>query len=153
MACLTRSTKASATGSTSASWFWVYWSYRDATWDLLSFLVALTHLGLVYFMATTIVPENPGNVVEWREYYYSVRSRYFSAAILFALTSTAMPSLLLEMPLEHPARLVHACMLLIGIVGVSTANNRIHGGMVACAGLALALSIGTVFLRASAFSG
>jgi hypothetical protein len=139
--------------ATTAVVFWVYWSYRDATWDLLGFLVALAHLGLVYFLATTIVPENPGNVDAWREYYYSVRSRYFSAAILFALTSTAMPSLLLGMPLNHPARLVHTCMLLIGVVGVSTADNRIHGGMVACAALALAVSIGTVFLRASALSG
>jgi hypothetical protein len=133
--------------------FWAYWSYRDATWDLLKFLLALIHLGLAYFLAITIVPENPGDVVAWREHYYSVRTRYFSAAIFFAITSTLNPTLFLEMPLNHPARLVHACMLLVGIIGTSTADSRIHGGLAVSACFVTMIIPATLFLRASPLAG
>jgi hypothetical protein len=133
--------------------FWAYWSYRGATWDLLRFLVALTHLGTVYFLATTIVPENPGGVVAWREYYYSVRIRYFSAVIFLGLTTSINPTLLLAMPLSHPARLAHLFVLVSGIVGASTANSRIHGALAVLAcGLSVIFAT-TVFLRASSLTG
>lgn len=132
--------------------FWVYWSYREARWDLPRFLVALTHVGTLYFLATTIVPESPGGVVAWREYYYSVRVRYFSAVILLALTTAMNPTLLLAMPLRHPARLAHVSLLVSGIVGVSTANSRVHGGLAVFASGMTAILAFTVFLRPSSLA-
>jgi hypothetical protein len=133
--------------------FWAYWSYRDATWDLLRFAVALTHLGIVYFLATTIVPENPGDVPAWREHYYAVRVRYFSAVIFLALTTAINPTLLIAMPLNHPARLAHSFLLVAGIVGVSTANTRIHGAMAVLSCSLTAIFAATVFLRAASLAG
>lgn len=133
--------------------FWAYWSYREATWDLLKFLVALTHLGTVYFLATTIVPEDAGEVVAWRDYYYSVRARYFSGVIFLALTTATNATLLVGMPLNHPARLSQSLLLVCGVVGASTASGRIHAGLAVFALSMTVIFSATVFLRASSLTG
>jgi len=133
--------------------FWAYWSYREATWDFFRFLAALAQLGALYFLATTLVPESPGAVASWRDYYESVRVRYFSGLIVFAITTALVVTLMVAMPLTHPARLAHAGLLVSGVVGVSTANPRVHAAL-AIAGLVSMPILGaTVFLRAGSLAG
>ena len=52
--------------------FWAFWSYRDTEWTLPRFLLALGSPALIYFNACTLIPENPGAIESWREYFDSV---------------------------------------------------------------------------------
>jgi len=79
--------------------------------------------------------------------------RYFSAVIFLALTTAINPTLLLGMPLNHPARLAHSFLLFSGIAGVSTANSRIHAGLAVFASVLTMIFAATVSLRASSLTG
>ena len=57
--------------------FWVFWSFREISWNYPKFLLALLNPGILYLLAATLVPENPETVRSWRDHYYAVRRRFF----------------------------------------------------------------------------
>ncbi|MCP5186058.1 MAG: hypothetical protein H6993_18975 [Pseudomonadales bacterium] len=139
--------------ASSAIVFWAYWSYHSATWDLLRFVTALVQLGTVYFLATTLVPENAREVESWRDYYESVRVRYFSGLIVCGLMTALVVTLMVAMPVVHPARLTHAWLVIVGVIGVSTPNPRVHAGLAISGLRAFPIVAATVFLRAGSLAG
>ena len=74
-----------------AAMFWGFWSYRDVQWTFPRFLLALTSPVIMLFLASTLIPASPDEVESWKDFYYSIRSRYFSGWIagffLVSLTS------------------------------------------------------------------
>jgi hypothetical protein len=132
--------------------FWAFWGYRDVVWSLPKFLVGLASPGTLYFLTATLIPENPGEVTSWREYYYSVRVRYYSALILIAVVVAFATTVLIGLPLNHPARLAQAAILVIGVVGASTADPRVHGGIVVSSLLLAGIASATVFLQPASLS-
>lgn len=129
--------------------FWAFWSYRDVTWTFPKFLLGLASPATMYFLTATLIPENPGEVPSWREYYYAVRVRYFVAVILLAIIVAVATTILIDLPLNHPARLGHATLLGIGVVGASTANPRVHGGIVVASLLMAGFLAATIFVQPS----
>lgn len=127
--------------------FWAFWSYREVTWTLPKFLLGLASPGTMYFLAATLVPENPGEVISWREYYYSVRVRFFVALIFQAFVVAVATTILIDLPLNHPLRLGQATILIIGVAGASTANPRVHAGIVIGSLLAAGILAATIFLQ------
>ena len=57
--------------------FWNLWGLRETTWTLPKFVLSLTAPGLIYFNTCTLIPEQASGIDSWRDYYYSVRRRYF----------------------------------------------------------------------------
>jgi hypothetical protein len=114
-----------------AAVFWAFWSYRDVTWTFARFVLALTSPGLIYLCACSLVPDDPGAVQSWRTYYYSARRKYFLAVSLWALVVATGTTVLIQMPLTHPARGVQAGLLAAGIVGTASNNARVHTGILA----------------------
>ena len=120
--------------------FWALWSYQEVIWSFPKFMLVMTIPGTLYFMCVTMVPENPGNIMSWYDYYYSVRVRYYAGMCLFALAIVVSTTVLLNMPWDHPARIAHLLFFIIGVVGVSTANPRVHEG------IAIVLLVAMIFL-------
>jgi hypothetical protein len=114
-----------------AAVFWLFWSFRDVEWTFPRFLLVLASPGLVYYNACALVPENPSEVQSWRVHYFAARKRYYLGVALWALVVVTTSTLLLDMPIAHPARVVQAGALGIGVLGASTADPRAHAGIAA----------------------
>jgi hypothetical protein len=126
--------------------FWIFWSYRSATWTLPRFLLVLGSPGLIYFNACTLVPDNPSAIESWRAYYYSIRRRYFLGVLCWALVVTTSATVVLEMPWTHPARLFNGLFIAAGIVGATFSSERVHAGIalsIMAFGLIAGFAIGT----------
>ena len=130
-----------------AAMFWAFWSYRDVDWTFPRFLLSLTSPVLALFMASTLIPASPDEVESWKDFYYSVRSKYFSAWIAGFLLMAVNTTILIDMPLTHPARLGQLSLAAVGVVGVSSSNPRVHGGMAICMIAVLAFGASVIFLE------
>jgi len=106
--------------------FWGFWSFRDLQWNLFRFISLLAGPGLVYFLACTLIPDEPSSVSSWRHYFYSVRRPYFIGLCLWVLLQIMNTTLLLEMPLLHPFRVVQLLILAMGVVGSASDNPTIQ---------------------------
>jgi hypothetical protein len=127
--------------------FWAFWSFRDLAWTFPTYLLALVGPGVVYFLAATLVPEDPSSVRSWREYYYDVRSRYFLAILCWVAAVAITTTVLLGQPLWHPFRLVQLAFVCFALVGASSESPRIHATL-ALISLALPVfAVLTVLLR------
>jgi hypothetical protein len=110
--------------------FWLFWSFRTVEWTFPTFLLALASPVLLYFNACTIVPENPSAVESWRDYYYSVRTRYFFGLSCWVVAVAIISTVVLGLPLLHPGRAAQAALLAAGVTGVLSSNERVHAGLV-----------------------
>jgi hypothetical protein len=125
--------------------FWVFWSFRDVEWNLARFLLALSSPALIYFNACVLVPEVPGSIESWRDYYFATCQRYFAGVIAWTIAVMATSTIILDIPLIHPIRGIQAIYLVVGILGVSTRNPRVHAGIAVffiCMAPLIALSVG-----------
>jgi len=110
--------------------FWLFWSFRTVDWNLPKFVLVLASPGLIYFNACTLIPENPSAVESWRDYYYSVRRRYFFAVCCWILAVAIISTVVIELPLLHPARIAQVALLVAGATGVVSPHERVHAGLV-----------------------
>lgn len=106
--------------------FWTFWSFRDLQWNLFSFMSLLAGPGMVYFLACTLIPDDPSSVGSWRTYFYSVRRQYFVGFCLWSLLQMMNTTVVLGMPLLHRIRVVQILILAIGVVGSTTDNPAIQ---------------------------
>jgi hypothetical protein len=130
--------------------FWVFWSYREVHWTFPKFVLALSVPGALYFAAITLIPDDPAAVTSWREYYFSVRIKLFVALALWALLTSILSTLLLAMPIDHPARIGQITMLTLAVIGIASRNPRIHA-VLALSMLVAVLTVGlSIFLNPDA---
>ena len=106
--------------------FWSLWGFRSVEWNFLRFVGLLAGPALVYFLTCTMVPDDPGAVEDWEAHYYTVRRRYFAGWCMWAVVQSANMTALLGLPLLHPNRAVQVSMLLVGLIGATTASARVH---------------------------
>ncbi|MDX1396456.1 MAG: hypothetical protein R3195_18890 [Gemmatimonadota bacterium] len=121
--------------------FWVFWSLRDIRWTFAGFLAALAVPGVLFYCAASLIPENPETVTSWRDHYFAVHRRLYGGLALWGVAAALSATVNLGMGLSHPARLVHAMTVGVGIAGAGSASTRLHGWLV---GLMCALSIGSL---------
>ena len=100
--------------------FWAFWSFRDLQWNLFRFISLLAGPGVLYFLACTLIPDEPSSVDSWRSYFYSVRRQYFVGLCLWSVLQVMNTTILLKMPLLHPFRVVQVLIVAMGVVGAMT---------------------------------
>ena len=122
--------------------FWTFWSLRNVAWTFPGFSLALLVPGLLYYCAAVLVPENPEDVLSWRDHYFAVRRRWYGGFGLWGVAAAVSASVNLGMPLNHPARGVHVTALVLGVVGALSANRRLHALLVTL--IAVLLIAGTL---------
>ncbi len=111
--------------------FWIFWSFREVEWTFPKFLLTLVSPGLLYYKACTLVPESPAEVGSWRAYWEAARRRYFGAFCCWVLAITAISTFVLELPLRHPGRWIQGVGLAAALVGLLSADRRVHAGLAA----------------------
>jgi hypothetical protein len=121
--------------------FWTFWSLRDVEWTFPGFSLALLVPGLLYYCAAVLVPENPEDVLSWRDHYFAVHRRWYGGFGLWGVAAAVSASVNLGMPLNHPARGVHVTALFLGVVGALFSNRRLHALLVTL--IAMLLIAGT----------
>jgi hypothetical protein len=109
-----------------AGGFWTFWSLREVEWTFVGFLVALAVAALFYYMAAVLVPENPEEVLSWREHYSAVRRRWYAGLSIWAVMIAVNATVNLGFPLVHPSRVIQAASLSLGIVGAFSSRNWVH---------------------------
>ena len=106
--------------------FWSFWAFREVEWNLLRFTGLLAGPGLVYFLACSMIPDDPSAVDDWGSYYFRVRKRYFIGWCVWSILQTANLTFLVGLPMFHANRLVQVAMLVTGIAGSTTDKVRVH---------------------------
>ncbi len=109
--------------------FWAFWSFRGVTWNWSIFVLVLASPGLIYLNACTLIPENPSSVESWRDYFYSIRRRYFVGVSCWILAVVAISTVVLTMPWLHPARGGQAAILVASVSGALSASHRVLAGI------------------------
>ena len=123
--------------------FWNFLQYRSVYWNLLSFSQLLATPGIIYFLALSLVPDEPGSVDSWEDFYYAKRTQFFSGMIVWGLCAALNTITLLAMPPFHRQRVVHLGLIAIGVCGLSSARPFVHRALVlvACAVIAISTAI------------
>jgi hypothetical protein len=106
--------------------FWVFWSFREVEWTFLGFVFALLTIGMLYYCAATLIPENPEVVTSWREHYFTMRRRTYGGLAAYGLAMFVSNSVNLGLGLQHRSRVVQLVFLAVGIVGMASAHPRVH---------------------------
>ena len=82
-----------------AAVFWAQWSARDVQWTFPLFLIRFAGPGVLYFLACTLVPDEPSGVGSWEEHYFSVRTKYFGGICAWACIMVINSTVVLGTPL------------------------------------------------------
>jgi hypothetical protein len=124
-----------------AAVFWAQWSARDLEWTFPRFLIQLAGPGVLYFLACTLIPDEPSSVRSWQDYFFSVRKRYFGGICVWALIMATNATVLVGVPLSHPVRLVQLGVLILGAAGLATDRPSAHRMILICGAVVLALAV------------
>jgi hypothetical protein len=111
--------------------FWSFLSLRDASWTLPKFLLTLASPALLFFMACTLIPDDPFTVASWSDYYYSIRKRFWIACMLFLLTGATIATVMLDAPWDHPGRVAHGLGFAVATTGAVSESERVHSALAA----------------------
>lgn len=126
--------------------WWALWSYRDfADWNILNFAWILLFPGLLYIQVVSLVTTTPQDVADWRTHFYAVRRWFLSANILLLLHNAITISLVAAVAPLYPVLAVQAVLIVINIVGVLSANPRLHLAIALLVVTIQALGFGTMF--------
>ncbi len=106
--------------------FWAQWEARDAVWTFPRFLLQLTGPGTLYFLACTLIPDNPAAVRSWQEHFFAFRKRIFGTLCVWAFVLTVNATVFTNLPWAHPFRALHLGILGLGMAGLATDRPRAH---------------------------
>jgi hypothetical protein len=109
--------------------FWNFWALRAVEWTFPTFVIALASPAVIYYNACVLVPESASAVESWRDYYFSVRRRYFIGLTSWMVIVAMISLVVLAVPLLHPLRAFHILMLVAAVTGILSENPRVHGAL------------------------
>jgi len=125
----------------SLAW-WLFWSYREVEWNYLRFLIALIPLGLLYVLASLLIPADADSVTSWRDHYAEIRVRFFALNLAYVAANTLNAVLLLGQPVFNQGRAISAALSALWVAGLVSANPKLHASIVLVqAGVLVAVAI------------
>jgi len=144
-------------GATSEGRYWIHlaWTIHRLMAALLYFWAFKTLLGriggfnlyeftsvifspmLFYAQALILCPEQPADVEDWRAYFEKIRKPFFALYLVIMLGNVnTVVTLDIAIPLAG-----FLVQLVTGIVGIYSANEKVHGALVSINFLSFALAI------------
>jgi len=131
-----------------ALYWWGLWATRESTsWNFASFMWVLLFPGTLYLQCTALVTTTPGEIAGWREHFYSIRLWFFTINLVLIAHVSISSTILLAVPLLDISRVPLAVVFLLNIVGLASANPRLHGVLVVTAFLTNVLGFGAVWFQ------
>jgi hypothetical protein len=129
--------------------FWTFLSYQNVEWTYARFVAMLTIPGILYFIASMLVPDDPKLMASWQKHYYDRRIQYFSAITCWGVLTLINTTFVLGMAFNHPARGVQLTMVGMGLCGLISDRPVVHKLLVGV-GLAAIVAIGLIVLLVAA---
>lgn len=95
-------------------------------WNCLAYRRLLLTPACLVYLAVTLVPDNPEKTELWGKYVVEIRARFFGGLIVFGLIMSMNATLTAGMPLYSPMRVVHLCVVLLGVAGLLAKTRVAH---------------------------
>jgi hypothetical protein len=111
-------------GLTHLLFWWTFWSYREADWSAVDFVLSFSMLCALYFQASSLVPDDARTVKDWRAFYEEERKPYFLAMIGYVIALVLNSVLVRESAFLSMERLPQAVMLAIAVAGYTLDSER-----------------------------
>jgi len=134
-----------------AFYWWGFLSLERVEWTVASFFWIMLVPALLFLQATALVTTDPGAVTSWRHHFFDIRRWFFLVDAVLIAHSIVSASLLRDIPLLHPFRALQAAGLTISILGVASANPRLHAAIAPLALALQTLGLGSLFFRPHQF--
>lgn len=110
--------------------FWNYWSFREADWSFPHFVLAMAGPVSLYAGTCTLVPREPDSIASIEDHSSGVRRRFYRFLALWAVLIATTATVLVDLPLRHPARGAELVTFTAGMIGSSTDRESIHAALV-----------------------
>lgn len=106
--------------------FWAFLGYREIEWTFARFIGMLAIPGVLYFIASMLIPDDTALIECWESHYFQRRVQLFSGITGWGVLTFVNTTFIMGMPLMHPARAVQLGLVTVGIFGLSSARSGIH---------------------------
>jgi hypothetical protein len=128
--------------------FWAGWVYRDVeSWNFIDFLVLIAGPGIVFLQAHALVTAHPDTVTDWRSHYWSIRRFFFAANVVMLAINFGTIHIISDVAFPSPETVPLTLTMGLSILGVVSANERVHGVIGVVAFLNLTLGFGWLFAQ------
>ena len=124
-------------------YWWMFWGYRDVSWTLPFFLMALVPPSLICVLATSLVPSDSSAIASWRDHYFRIHRSFFGLYVAFTVAVATQTVLLRGDPILDASRSFQSIVFAMFIVATLSSRVRVH------AVVALALIAVTVVTSAT----
>lgn len=110
-------------------YWWSLWGLREITefWNFWTYLLALLGPAIMYLQMTSLVSDQPNEISNWREHFYSQRQWFF---VLNALLAIVAIFLSLTAYTDTTRGIISASayflFFILSLMGVFSDNPRIH---------------------------
>ncbi len=129
-------------------YWWVLWSYNaGVAWNYPRFVLVLASPLLLYSLAITLVPRDPGAVGSWRDHFYRVRARFFSLYACWMLAAGLANWWVLGQPFLNRLRLGQGTFVVLFLIGATTRKPWYHGLLAVLIVLMAVVFITSLFLQ------
>ena len=103
--------------------WWAFWDFSEgANWNVYTFLYSLLGPGLLYMMATALVPIRTDDVINWIDHFVEVRSWFYTLNLMYIAWAIFLTITLLGAPFFHPYRLFQLAYFIATLVGLALAR-------------------------------
>lgn len=134
-----------------ALYWWGLWSAREAVaWNFAWFVWVLLFPGTLYLQSTALVTTTPSEIVSWRDHFYRIRRWFFSINIALILHVVISTRFLVGLPLLDRSRLPLLIVFVLNLVGIASANPRLHAAIAIVTLLRQILGFGRVWFEPGA---
>lgn len=107
--------------------WWTYWNYRGIEeWNFFRFVMYLSPPIVFYFLTAIAVPDPSDAVVDLREYFFANRGGFFGTFGVYAVMAGLTAMLVRGLPLLDPSNLFRLGLVLVTLVGLRSASERVH---------------------------
>ncbi len=107
-------------------YWWMFWGYRDMSWTLPFFLMALVPPSLICVLATSLVPNDSSAIASWRDHYFRIHRSFFGLYAAFLVVVAAQNVLLRGDPILNLSRSFQSIVLAMFIAATLSSRVRVH---------------------------
>ena len=110
--------------------WWTFWNYRGiADWNFLRFVTYLSPAVVFYFLVAIAIPDPSEAVDDLRKYYFSNRTGFFGAFALYGAVAGITALVVRGLPLLDPSNLFRLAMVVLLIIAMRSASERVHAAV------------------------
>jgi hypothetical protein len=111
--------------------WWTFWNYRDIQdWTFFRFVLYLSPVIIFYFLTSIAIPDPSEAVADLKEYYFSNRGGFFGTFAIQAVFAGLTAVVVRGLPLLDASNLFRLAMVILMIVGIRSASERVHAVLV-----------------------